>query len=205
MKTKGIATPALIAIVAIILVLGGAFYYNTRPEAEKMVEMGEAMMEDGEKMMEEGESMMKGGEAMMEEGEGMMDGDVMMEGSYSGEMLVGSHSAPLLDFKKSDYDKAVSEGKSIVLFFYANWCPLCKLEFPKMKSAFDQLEVENVVGFRINYNDNQTDSDEKQLARDFGVAYQHTKVFVKNGERVLKSPESWDEDRYITEITNLAK
>ena len=71
--------------------------------------------------------------------------------------------------------------------------------------AFDELDLEGVVGFRVNYNDNQTDNDEKDLAREFGVAYQHTKVFVKDGERILKSPESWDKGRYLEEINSAIK
>ena len=60
-----------------------------------------------------------------------------------------------------------------------------------MQEAFSQLSDEGIVGFRVNYNDNETDENEKQLAREFGVAYQHTKVLIKNGKRLLKAPESW--------------
>jgi len=69
-----------------------------------------------------------------------------------------------------------------------------------MQKAFDELDTDKVIGFRVNYNDNQTDNDEKNLAKQFGVAYQHTKVFVKNGQRILKSPEGWDRARYGIEI-----
>jgi len=57
-----------------------------------------------------------------------------------------------------------------------------------------------VIGFRVNYNDDFTDDDERALARKFGVAYQHTKVFVKNNKRLLKAPDSWGKNRYGTEI-----
>ena len=114
-------------------------------------------------------------------------------------MLAGT-SAPLLDFTKADYDSAIKTNKLVVLYFYANWCPICKKEFPIMQEAFNELETDAVVGFRVNYNDDQTDDTEKNLAREFGVAYQHTKVFVKNGTRILKSPESWDDKRYDIEI-----
>lgn len=119
--------------------------------------------------------------------------------TFSGEVLAGSTS-PVLDFVHSDYKKAVDSDRLVVLYFYANWCPICRAEFPKMKDAFEQLDGYDVVGFRVNYNDNQTDGDEKDLAQEFGVAYQHTKVFIKDGQRVLKSPESWSTDRYIGEI-----
>ena len=74
-------------------------------------------------------------------------------------------------------------------------------EFPVMQKVFNELTTDKVIGFRVNYNDDQTDNDEKNLAKQFGVAYQHTKVFVKNGQRILKSPEGWDYKRYDTEIS----
>ena len=124
---------------------------------------------------------------------------VAMEDKYTGTVLAGK-SAPLLDFTKADYDAALKSDKLIVLYFYANWCPICKAEFPIMQNAFNELSTNKAIGFRVNYNDDQTDNDEKNLAREFGVAYQHTKVFVKNGQRILKSPEGWDDKRYDTEI-----
>lgn len=222
---RGLGTPATVAIIAIAIVVAGATYYNLRPEGEIMMEKGKEMIEEGEKMMKDGESMMEDGEHMMEEGEKMMDkedgammekdeeGAMMEEGGamkveYEGELLAGGESIPLLAFTKADYDKAIAEGKTVILFFYANWCPSCRIEFPRMEAAFDQTLTfshsawQNVVGFRVNFNDNATDNHEKDLAREFGVGYQHTKVIVKNGERIFKSPESWSQERYIEELSN---
>lgn len=159
--------------------------------------MGKAMMEEnGEHGMIEENTMMEE-EKMMEESEKMMKDEV----SYSGALLAGS-SSPLLDFNQADYEAALAANKSMALYFYANWCPICKKEFPKMQAAFDQLGGNEVVGFRLNFNDSDTDDNEENLAREFGVAYQHTKVFIKNGERILKSPESWETDRYLSEIND---
>lgn len=190
---KGFTMLAVVAIVAIVLVFGGVVYYanQSRTQQHKMVQE-KAVTE--KKTIEQREK-----EAMWEKKDGeMMDrGEIMMK--YSGAVLAGK-SASLLDFTKIDYDAAVKTDKLIVLYFYANWCPICKAEFPVMQEAFNELNTDKVIGFRVNYNDNQTDNDEKNLAREFGVAYQHTKVFVKNGQRILKSPEGWDDKRYDVEI-----
>jgi thiol-disulfide isomerase/thioredoxin len=120
--------------------------------------------------------------------------------TYTGAVLAGTRAA-LLDFNQADYQVALQSNKLVALYFYANWCPICQAEFPMMQNAFNQLNTDQVIGFRVNFNDNQTDDAERALAREHGVAYQHTKVFVKNGQRILKSPESWDEARYLRELT----
>ena len=208
---KGFAMPVIIAIVAVVLVLGGVVYYanQSRTQEDKMTQE-EAMME--QKAMEEKEAMEqkeedvmmeKEGEAMMEKEEGaMMDnGETMMK--YSGAVLAGT-SAPVLDFNKTDYDAAIASDKLVVLYFYANWCPICKEETKNsLYPAFSELTTDRVVGIRVNYKDSDTDKDEEALARQYGIAYQHTKVFVKNGKQVLKAPDSWDKARYLTEINKV--
>ena len=192
---KGFAMPVIIAIVAVVLVLGGVVYYanQSRTQEDKMTQE-KAMMEKEAMEQKENDAMME----KKDEGTMMDEGETMMK--YSGAVLAGT-SAPLLDFTKADYDAALKTDKLVALYFYANWCPTCKAEFPIMQEAFNELSTDKVIGFRVNYNDDQTDNDEKNLAKEFGVAYQHTKVFVKNGQRILKSPESWDDKRYDMEIS----
>lgn len=107
---------------------------------------------------------------------------------YSGNLIAGSVS-PYLDFNQADYEKALSEGKTVFLEFYANWCPICRAQEPALVDGFNSLNDSNVVGFRVNYNDPETDDLEKQLAKQFGVTYQHTHVIVKNGKEVYRSQE----------------
>lgn len=104
------------------------------------------------------------------------------------------------DFNQADYDEALRTDKLIVLYFYANWCPYCRAEFPVMQGVFEDTDKSRVIGFRVSYNDSDTSAEEKNLAREFGVIYQHTKVFVRGGTQVLKSPETWDAARYKEEI-----
>ncbi len=206
-----------VVIAVVIIAAGALLVYNNsqKKDTDTMMESDSMMMENDhmdtmEDTMESSESMMEG-DAMMEETSMMEKEDAMMESSesmmmekdtlsFSGTVLAGS-ATKLYDYTEADYTKAVASDKLVVLYFYANWCPTCKEEVANaLYPAFNDMNAKNVVAFRVNYNDNETDDSEKELAREFGVAYQHTKVFVKNGERVLKSPESWNKDRYFSEI-----
>lgn len=120
---------------------------------------------------------------------------------YQGTILAGKGSMLLLDFKKADYDRALASEKVIFLYFYANWCPICLVEVPNaLIPAFNEFTTDKVIGFRVNYNDSDTDEDEKTLAKQFGITYQHTKVILKDGKEVLKSLDSWDKDKYLQAI-----
>ena len=134
-------------------------------------------------------------EAMMKKTEG----ETIMT-KYTGTVLAGK-SAPLLDYNKADYDAAIASDNLVVLYFYANWCPICKTEIANaLYPAFNELTTDKVVGIRVSYKDNETDSDEKALAVQYGIPYQHTKVFLKNGKQILKAPDSWNKMRYLDEI-----
>ena len=143
-------------------------------------------------------------DAMMEDGaveNEVVVGDSMMESK--GNVLAGKKS-PYIEFNQVDYQKALGEGKIILLYFYASWCPICKAEQQETFAAFNELGNENVVGFRVNYRDSDTDADEEELAKQFGITYQHTKVILKDGNQVLKAPDSWDKQRYLNEIEKVA-
>jgi len=164
---------------------------------------GKVIRKDGTSfMLNEGESIWMDG-SFMKAGEMMEDNDGgMMEASYLGKVLAGS-TTKYLEFKKADYDKALKENKKILLYFYASWCPTCRAEQPETFAAFDEINDSDLIGFRVNFRDSDTDADEEAIAKEFGVSYQHTKVILKNGERVLKAPDSWDRQRYLEELKKI--
>lgn len=89
-------------------------------------------------------------------------------------------------FSQAAFEAARDSEKKIFLNFYANWCPICKAAEPKVVDAFSQCNNSEIVGFRVNYNDNQTDSDELALAQAHNVTYQHTYVYLEaDGQTVL--------------------
>lgn len=76
--------------------------------------------------------------------------------------------------------------KKRVLFFYANWCPTCIPADKAFQSSLNQIP-ENVTIIRVNYNDSDTDQEEKELAKKYAVTYQHTFVQIDaQGNQIIK-------------------
>lgn len=73
-----------------------------------------------------------------------------------------------------------------VLFFYASWCPTCRptdASFSQNSSEFP----EDLTVIRVNYNDPETDDEERALADKYNVTYQHTFVQIDSeGNEITK-------------------
>ncbi len=73
-----------------------------------------------------------------------------------------------------------------VLFFYANWCPICKPADADFRANSSKIPADVTV-IRVNYNDTDTDQEEKDLAKKYAVTYQHTFVQIDpQGKAVTK-------------------
>lgn len=124
--------------------------------------------------------------------------------SSSGEAMdsgLTSKGISYVPYTKAAYDSAKADGKIVFLEFYANWCPICADQEVELVSAFESLDYDEVAAFRVNYKDSDTDDEEKNLAREFGVTIQHTHIILgADGETLKRSSESWNKGRIITEI-----
>ncbi len=108
-------------------------------------------------------------------------------------------------FTLAAYTKAKSEGKTIFLEFYANWCPICQAQAPALEAGIPQISSDTLVAFRVNYKDSETDADEQALAQKFNITYQHTHVVIGPDETIqLKSQESWSEQQVVEKLTPFA-
>jgi len=117
--------------------------------------------------------------------------------------LIGGGVSRYYDWDKAKFDQAAADGKTVYLEFSANWCPVCQSQEPQLIAGFAELNDPNVVGFKIHYNDDETTDEHKALTQQYQIAYQHTKVVLKDGKQVLKSPESWTKDRFLEEMRKL--
>lgn len=73
-----------------------------------------------------------------------------------------------------------------ILFFFANWCPICKPADASFTKNVAEIPAD-VTLIRVNYNDTETDQTEKELAKKYGITYQHTFVQIDaKGNEVTK-------------------
>ena len=87
-------------------------------------------------------------------------------------------------YSKSAYDAAADKRR--VLYFYATWCPSCKVANEDFTANPNKIP-EDVVVIRTNYNDPNTDQEEKDLAKKYGITYQHTFVQIDTqGKEITK-------------------
>ena len=110
-------------------------------------------------------------------------------------------SSPYYRFDKAHFENSLQQGKTIFLDFHADWCPICQNEKPGILAAFNELKDENAVGYQVHYNDGQTTADDREMAKKYGITYQHTKVIIgKSGKIALKSLEVFSKEKVINEI-----
>lgn len=84
-----------------------------------------------------------------------------------------------MDFTTSEHEKAKGEGKTVMLYFTANWCPTCRAQEPVNLEAFEELRDDNdIVIFQIHILDSETTEENEDLADEFGVRLQHTYIIL---------------------------
>lgn len=176
MNSKLILT---LGLVLVILVLGLSYFFFAKNSKEEVMTKTN-ITESKETVIDKDKTMTKTG--------------------FLGNVIAGTKT-PYVSFTQKDYEKAIMDGKIIFLDFYANWCPICRAEAPEIEAGFDSLDNKNIVGFRVNFKDSETDEDENRLAKEFEIPYQHTKVILQNKKVLLKDGDSWDRNKLIDELS----
>ncbi len=100
----------------------------------------------------------------------------MMEKSKGDKTMANKNSASrYLEYSKAVLDQSANNRR--VLYFYASWCPICRPADSDFKQNSSKIPQDLVV-IRVNYNDPDTDQEEKDLAKKYGITYQHTFVQI---------------------------
>ena len=96
-------------------------------------------------------------------------------------LLAASAWAGEQPYDKAAFDKAVAEGKPVIVDFFADWCPTCKAQKPHVQSILGEAKMKDVTLFIADYD------KEKDLKRALRVTQQATFVVFKAGKEVARS------------------
>ena len=83
----------------------------------------------------------------------------------------------MVHFSKEGFDKALNEGKLMMVDFWASWCGPCRMLGPVIEDLAGQYEGKAVVG-KVNVD------DEQELAIRYGVMSIPTVIFFKDGKEI---------------------
>ena len=84
-------------------------------------------------------------------------------------------------YDKAAFDKALAEGKPVIVDFFADWCPTCRAQKPHVQSLLGEAKMKDVTLFIADYD------NEKDLKKTLRVTQQSTFVVFKGGKEVGRS------------------
>lgn len=82
----------------------------------------------------------------------------------------------MLHFTKDGFDKALSQGKLMMVDFWASWCGPCRMLGPVIEQLDNQYP--DVVVGKVNVD------DEQELSMRYGVMSIPTVIFFKDGKEI---------------------
>lgn len=201
--------------VAVMVGVAGCTTTQTANSQDQVLDDGTVLKPDGTMVKPDG-TMVKPDGTMI-----LPDGSMVVPEGEEGESMDGEHMEEAMDgesmetptddlvkladnyfrYDEAAFNQAREDGKVIFLDFHADWCPTCINEHPKIVSAFNTLDHDDVIGFQVHFRDGQTLPEDEAASHAYGVSYQHTKVFIDgNGAVTLKTLEVLESDEIIAEI-----
>lgn len=157
----------------------------TSVDAE-VTEDGDVMMKDNDDSMMENDHMdddsmmddnrMENNGSMEDDDSMMMDDEKMDNEDHMEDAMMDDAAyieASLQMYSDAAFASALADGKTVILDFHADWCPVCKSNEPKIKAAFESSSDTDLVGFVVDY-DNAI-----ELRKQFGITMQSTLIKVE--------------------------
>lgn len=85
----------------------------------------------------------------------------------------------IIQITSSNFDELVlNSEKTVLVDFYADWCPSCKMLAPIIEEVASENKDENLTFVRVNVD------DESYLSSKYGIQSIPTLVLIKNGEEI---------------------
>ena len=101
-----------------------------------------------------------------------------------------------LEITDSNYKEILTEGKPVVVDFWAPWCGPCKMVGPIIEELATEFEGQVIIG--------KCDVDENSdMTAEYGIRNIPTVLFFKNGEIVDKQVGAVGKPVFVEKVKNL--
>lgn len=101
-----------------------------------------------------------------------------------------------LEITDANFDQLVSEGKPVVIDFWAEWCGPCRLIGPIIEELATEYEGKVTIG-KLDVDNND------DIVSKFGIRNIPTVLFIKNGEVVDKQVGAANKAAFVAKIEAL--
>lgn len=101
-----------------------------------------------------------------------------------------------LEITDANFDQLITEGKPVVVDFWAEWCGPCRMVGPIVETLAEQYDGKVIIG-KLNVDDNP------DVCEKYGIRNIPTILFFKNGEIVDKQVGAVQKDVLIAKVEGL--
>lgn len=90
-------------------------------------------------------------------------------------------AAPGTAFTPAAFEAAQKDGKSILIFVHAPWCPTCRVQEPIVLKLLSEPKYKGIVLFNVDFD------SQKDVLRRFNTSKQSTLIGFKGGKETKRS------------------
>jgi thiol-disulfide isomerase/thioredoxin len=107
-------------------------------------------------------------------------------------------------YKKEAFNESLKSDKVAMLFFGANWCSTCALEYGSYtQMAGDYSGNKDLIIYYVHIEDDQISEEDKEVANAHNIISRSSKVLFYNGKKVISTASPWTSQKLIAEINAL--
>lgn len=89
--------------------------------------------------------------------------------------ITGENTAKLLDYSEENLAAAIENNETPVLYFYADWCPTCRVFNNQLLEEIERVP-EEVTILKIDFDTG------KELKKEHKITIQHTLIQLDNNQ-----------------------
>jgi len=92
-------------------------------------------------------------------------------------------------YNEAAFTEAKAAGKTVLLDFHADWCPVCRKQGPVLESLVQEDKLKDIAAFKVNYD------HETGLKKQLKVTSQSTLIVFKGEQAVSRAVGVTDKDK----------